>query len=100
MKLLAFEKNIESLPGSSLGQVPGNKGDKTNFGATLKNALSEVDRLRKDADKHVTELASGKEKDIHQTMIALEKASVSFKLVMQIRNKIIDAYKQIERMPV
>jgi flagellar hook-basal body complex protein FliE len=43
-------------------------------------------------------LAAGKQKDIHQTMIALEKADVAFQLLMQVRNKIIAAYETIMRM--
>jgi flagellar hook-basal body complex protein FliE len=45
-------------------------------------------------------LAEGKNVDIHQTMISMEKASVSLQLLMQTRNKIIDAYKEMMRMSV
>jgi flagellar hook-basal body complex protein FliE len=43
-------------------------------------------------------LTTGTNTDIHGTMIALEKASISFQLISQVRNKIIDAYKEIQRM--
>ncbi len=100
MKLVSFDKNMESLLQSSFGKERVEESNKINFGAALKNAISDFEHLHKDADKHAVELAAGKEKDIHQTMIAIEKADVSFKLIMQVRNKIVEAYKQIERMAV
>ncbi len=48
----------------------------------------------------VEELATGSETDIHNTMIALEKAEVSFQLMMQVRNKIVTAYETIMRTGV
>ena len=46
----------------------------------------------------IANLAAGKQKDIHATMIALEKADVAFQLLMQVRNKIISAYETVMRM--
>ncbi|MBW1834250.1 MAG: flagellar hook-basal body complex protein FliE [Deltaproteobacteria bacterium] len=80
MKEIAIQKNIEtSLSKSSIGRV---------------------NQLSKEADQAVQALATGQETDIHGTMIAIEKASISFQLMMQTRNKIIDAYKEITRMSV
>ncbi|MDY6949909.1 MAG: flagellar hook-basal body complex protein FliE [Thermodesulfobacteriota bacterium] len=71
-----------------------------HFGHILEKAIGEVNTLQGEADKAVQELAAGAQKDIHGTMIALEKAEVSFKLMMQVRNKIISAYEEIMRMQV
>ena len=60
--------------------------------------LDEVNELRADADAAVQDFAAGRQRDIHQTMIALEKADVAFQLLMQVRNKIISAYETIMRM--
>jgi flagellar hook-basal body complex protein FliE len=64
----------------------------------LARSLNEVNQLNAAANEAVENLAAGKQKDIHQTMIALEKADVAFQLLMQIRNKIISAYETIMRM--
>ena len=48
----------------------------------------------------LNDLATGKQPDIHRTMIAMEKASISFEMLMQIRNKVISAYDKIMRMPI
>lgn len=71
------------------------------FGKMLKDAINEVNQLTTDADASVKEhLVSGDTQDLHQTMIAMQKAQVSFETMMQIRNKIVKAYEEIMRMPV
>lgn len=80
------------------GQSPAPQGQ--SFGDMLKSAVDEVNTLRQEADQAITTLASGKGENIHQTMIALEKANVSFQLMMQVRNKIVSAYEEIMRMQV
>ena len=55
----------------------------------LKGSLERVNQLQTEADANVTNLANGTQTDIHQTMIAVQKADVSFELLMQIRNKIL-----------
>ena len=73
----------------------------SSFGDMLKEAISEVNQLSNAADAAIeTQLSSGESTDLHSTMIALEKADVSFKLMMQIRNKILEAYEEIMRMSV
>ena len=72
----------------------------TSFGQMLKGSMDQVNRLQHEADTSIGDLATGKQTDIHQTMIAVEKASVSFELLMQIRNKVVSAYETIMRMPV
>ena len=68
------------------------------FGKVIGQALKDVNQQMAEADKGVEALTTGTNKDIHGTMIALEKASISFQLISQVRNKIIDAYKEIQRM--
>jgi flagellar hook-basal body complex protein FliE len=69
-----------------------------SFGEAVQSALSHLSRLQHQADQAVEHMSSGQKVDVHQTMVALEKASVSFQLIMQIRNKIVSAYEEIMRM--
>jgi len=78
---------------------PAEKGAKP-FLETLKDSLSQVNSLQKEADHSVADLVAGKDQEIHQTMIAVEKADISFQLMMQVRNKILSAYEEISRMQV
>jgi flagellar hook-basal body complex protein FliE len=71
-----------------------------SFGNALQQSLEKVNRLQLDADAAIGDLVTGRKMDIHQTMIAVEKASVSFELLMQIRNKVISAYDKIMRTQV
>ncbi len=100
MKEIAVQKNMEVLLPSpvKMKQMPEESGE--SFGEILKSSMGKVNQLRKEADQAVQALSTGRATDIHGTMIALEKASISFKLVMEVRNKVIDAYKEIARMSV
>ena len=70
------------------------------FAESLTKALSEVDNLQDEANAAIRTLAIGEDQSIHETMIALEKAEISFQLMMQVRNKIISAYEEIMRMQI
>ena len=76
------------------------EAQKNSFGNMLKSHLTEVNHLQNSADTAVQKLASGQDKDIHNTMIAMEKAGVAFQLTMQVRNKVLEAYQEIMRMQV
>ena len=52
------------------------------------------------ADQAIDDMATGRNQDIHNTMIAMQKAEISFELVMQIRNKLMAAYDEIRRMSI
>ncbi|HGE70313.1 TPA: flagellar hook-basal body complex protein FliE [Candidatus Poribacteria bacterium] len=70
------------------------------FSKVLIESIEKVNELQKQADKAIDELAIGDSKDIVQTMIKMEKADISFRLMMQIRNKILQAYEEVMRMQV
>lgn len=66
----------------------------------LKESVEKVNSLQKQADAAIDDLVVGNSKDIVQTMIMMEKADTSFRLMIQVRNKIIQAYDEIMRMQV
>jgi flagellar hook-basal body complex protein FliE len=70
-----------------------------DFQKILNDSIGEVDRLTKEADQSLQEMALGKV-DIHEAMIAIEKANIAFRLMVQVRNKMIGAYEEIMRMQV
>jgi flagellar hook-basal body complex protein FliE len=69
-----------------------------SFGNTLKNAIQQVDQLDQDSQAQVTELLHGDRQDIHNVMIAVEKADIAFQLMMQMRNKIVNAYQEVSKL--
>ena len=68
------------------------------FEATLSDAVNQVEQVHTDAQQQVTQLLQGDRQDIHNVMIAVEKADVAFQLMMQVRNKIVNAYEEISKL--
>ncbi|UCZ56367.1 flagellar hook-basal body complex protein FliE [Desulfurispirillum indicum] len=74
--------------------------DHPQFSEFLKNSLQEVNSAQKTADKAIEELVTGESSDIHSTMIKMQQASISLQMMMQVRNKIMDAYQEVMRTQV
>ena len=70
------------------------------FGDFLVESLKKVDALQKDADAAAAQIAQGEGLGIQEAMIAIEKTDVAFKLMMEVRQKILDAYQEVMRMQV
>ena len=92
--------NRSELSGTGAAGTSSAQGDVKSFADTLQDAVQKVNTLSKEADVQMQKLATGETKDIPSVMIATEKASVAFKLMTQVRNKIIDAYQEIMKMQV
>ncbi|MDH7481899.1 MAG: flagellar hook-basal body complex protein FliE [Armatimonadota bacterium] len=94
---------IEGI-GSGISKNPVSIIETTNkdrsFGQSIRDAISEVNRLQTEADQLATKLAVGDAVEIHQAMIAMQKASTALQFTVQVRNKIIEAYQEIMRMQV
>lgn len=80
--------------------VSGSKEAGPSFADTLNEAINNVNQLSLDADKKAQELATGKTDDIAGVMVATEKADIALRAMVQVRNKIIDAYQEIMKMQV
>jgi flagellar hook-basal body complex protein FliE len=88
------------LPEIAKPRPPGKTEEGASFGDMLKNAISTANELQKDSDHEIQKLMTGETEDLHTTMIAVQKADLSFQMMMQVRNKIVQAYQEIMRMPV
>ena len=71
-----------------------------SFADTLKEAVADVNVLQKDSDKKMQDLATGKTTNIPDVMMAAEKADIAVRMMVQVRNKIIDAYQEVMKMQV
>jgi flagellar hook-basal body complex protein FliE len=76
----------------------GSPGESGGFGDVLKSAISQVNNLQGNSDSQVNTLLQGGNADMSKVMISVEKADVAFQLMMQVRNKIVSAYQDIEKM--
>lgn len=76
------------------------EGNSVNFGEILKDALQDVNKAQLESNDQIQKMLSGDIQDVHSAMIAVQKADLSFQMMMQVRNKLVDAYHEIMRMQV
>jgi flagellar hook-basal body complex protein FliE len=81
-------------------QFKTEKNNGKSFADTLNEAISNVNEMQLQSDQKVQELATGKTDDIAGVMITSEKADIALRAMVQVRNKIIDAYQDIMKMQV
>lgn len=88
------------LPQSPSTPSLGKATDGGSFQDTLGEAIQKVNDLQLKADKAAQDLATGRTDNIADVMIAAEKADIALRLMMQVRNKMIDSYQEIMKMQV
>lgn len=89
---------ITDIPEIQTGKTQPAPGQKS-FGEFLTESLEKVNQLQKESEAAVKQIAGGAEGPaLHEAMIAVEKADVAFKLMMEVRQKILEAYKEITQM--
>ena len=79
--------------------APGNSAVGPSFLESLEKAVNEVNEAQKTADAKTIQLQTGNA-SLHETLIAVEKADISFRLLMQVRNKVLEAYKEVLRTQI
>jgi flagellar hook-basal body complex protein FliE len=104
MKDISIQSNLKALggvgaPGMDIKKI-GAEEESASFANTLTESLDKVNDLQKEADKAIEDFATGKTRNIHETMIAVNKADLAFRLTMQVRNKIVEAYQEVMRTQI
>jgi flagellar hook-basal body complex protein FliE len=103
---MAVDLNLTTRTGSALGTL--SKGIKTAatgapdggaFAESLGKLIEGVDKSAAEANQAVTNMVD-KNGDVHEAMIALQKAETTLQLTVQVRNKLVQAYQDIMRMPI
>lgn len=89
---------LEKLSGAETKLV--NNTQPQSFSNVLGNLVDEVNRKQVAAGQAVHDLQSGNSVSLHQTMIALEEANVSFQLMVEVRNKVLESYQELMRMQI
>jgi flagellar hook-basal body complex protein FliE len=88
---------IRILPAEiELDRAPEKKG--SAFMETLRGAMDGVEQAQTQAQDKIADFLAGNGMDVHDAMIAVEKADLSFQLMIEVRNKIVQAYQEIARM--
>lgn len=94
--------NINSLSGTSTADLLKQKSKVESSGSEafaeqLKSAINEVNEFQEGSEQAIADLATGQVKDLHQAALAIGKAETSMKLMLEIRNKALNAYKELGR---
>ncbi len=99
--------SIDSLAGTSTAELLKQKssfgvGESSSdaFSSHLKSALNEVNQLQEDKEEVTANLATGQVQDLHQAALAIGKAETSMKMMLEIRNKALSAYKELGRTQI
>ena len=80
-------------------ETAGKTGSGVDFGAALKDVLGSVEGSNAEANKAIGQMLDGSG-DVHEAMIAMQRADQLLQLTVQVRNKIVQAYQDVMRMPV
>ena len=94
---------LTGLTGTSTADLLKQKNDAgkatgtESFASHLKGALNEINELQVEKEQAVADLATGKVKDLHQAALSIGKAELNMKLMLEIRNKALNAYKELGR---
>ncbi len=78
----------------------GQSGETRSFGEFMKEMANETNAAHLQADSKMQDIAAGRNKDLHGAVLAMEKADIQFRMLTQVRNKVIEAYREIMRMQV
>lgn len=98
-KLSSLSPNIEKLQGQK-HNVAGQNAEFSNTVKAVGKYISKVDELQQSSDMSIQELLTGQRNDINTVVSTMAKADMSFKLLVGVRNKLIEAYKQTMNMSI
>uniref|UniRef100_A0A7C5RTM2 Flagellar hook-basal body complex protein FliE n=1 Tax=Thermomicrobium roseum TaxID=500 RepID=A0A7C5RTM2_THERO len=90
----------EIAPVSSGTASPVSKPSGPSFGEVLERAFGALNEQLNEADRLALALAAGEDVDLHQVMVALETASIGLQAALQIRNRALEAYREVMSMPI
>jgi flagellar hook-basal body complex protein FliE len=92
-------ESVGSYPAPLLKQTTASVPS-ASFADALKGAVLETNKMLQDAEGSALKVVAGDTGSLHQAMIALEKADISFRALLQVRNKVLEAYQEIMRMQI
>lgn len=93
-------EGFSDILANSIQPKPNTKVMGESFGDTFSNALKDVNQDQLDSQSTIKDFVAGNGVELHQVMIAGEKAKTSLELLMQVRNKALDMFKELTRIPI
>ncbi|MDQ6996648.1 MAG: flagellar hook-basal body complex protein FliE [Mariprofundus sp.] len=100
MNIHGYQSAVSLTPGNGLHQAGKPTTGSGNFATLLNAYVNEVNHDSKAAGKAAVALATGESKNTSETLLAIKKADLSFQMMLSVRNKLVEAYREISRMQV
>jgi flagellar hook-basal body complex protein FliE len=100
---IQFNPNLQSPAIQGPLSQPGirqENPEQTTFGNALLNSFRQVNQDQTESNQSIVDLLSGKQQDINTVVASMAKADMSFKLLVGVRNKLVEAYKETMRMQI
>ncbi|MHC5004911.1 MAG: flagellar hook-basal body complex protein FliE [Planctomycetota bacterium] len=89
-----------AAPPAARGAGGAGPADGPSFKAFLKDQLEQVNALQEDAKEAVEDLATGRRDDLEGVILATQKADTAFRMLLAVRNKVMDAYQEVKELRV
>jgi len=80
--------------------TPPGKSGEPGFKELLREQIEQVNQLQRDAKEAIEDLAAGRRDDLESVMTATQKADTAFRMLLQVRNKVMDAYEEVKQMRI
>ena len=94
----SIDRTAEIQGGRGVADV-GGKDSAEGFASELSKAVNSVDKMQTQADQEATKVASGAG-NLHEAALAMEKADIAMRVMVKVRNKVVDAYQEVMRMTI
>ena len=96
--LADFQRANTSIAKSHASAAPKQAEPQTSFADTLRDSLNSVNDLQTEKNQMITSFAAGETQNVHELMISMQKASLAVNLTSAVRNKVLDAYRELSRL--
>jgi len=90
---------MQRLPGRNPGSAPGAPGG-ADFGQMLRKEIAQVNALQQESTQAMEDLGTGARHDVEGVILATQKAEMAFKMLLQVRNKVMDAYDEVKQIRI
>lgn len=94
----------QTRPGDDNAQLPvpqpGSDKSSSSFEDTLENAIGQVDQAQKTSDQQIEAFVAGEQENVHEVMLSMQEANLSFDLMVEVRNRVLEGYQELMRMQV
>jgi flagellar hook-basal body complex protein FliE len=100
MSVISPFQAIKNIPlPDPIAPASGGAAGSDAFSSILQQSVRNVSQLQGDAETSINQFISGEQEDPHTTMLAVQRASLAFDMFVQVRNKVVQAYQEVMKMP-